>query len=66
MSKSKGRSNLQKSLAIANLAKINAAKQGNKDSGPSNPTMSIDPDTVHQAELETCHESQIIIYKIRK
>ena len=41
---------------MANLAKINEAKQGNQDSGPSNTSMSTDPESVHQAELEAASE----------
>src|ERR1700676_134686 len=56
MTKPKGRSNLQKGQAMANLAKMNEAKQGNQDSGPSNTSMSTDPESVHQVELEAARE----------
>ena len=52
MMKPKSRSNLQKSQAMSNLAKMNETEQGNSDSGPSNTLMSTDPETVQQAELE--------------
>ena len=56
MTKPKGRSNLQKSQAMSNLAKMNETKQGHSDSGPSNTLMSTDPETVRQAELEAPQE----------
>jgi hypothetical protein len=56
MMKPKGRSQLQKSQAMANLAGMNDAKQGNAVSGPSETLMSTDPEIVQQAELETTRE----------
>ncbi|KIM87843.1 hypothetical protein PILCRDRAFT_3572 [Piloderma croceum F 1598] len=41
---------------MANLAKMNEAKQGKNDSGPSNTSMSTDQETVLQANLEAAQE----------
>jgi hypothetical protein len=41
---------------MANLAKIKDDKQGNVVSGPSDASMSTDPEIVRQAELETARE----------
>jgi hypothetical protein len=41
---------------MANLAKIKNDKQGNVVSGPSDASMSTDPEIVQQAELKTARE----------
>ena len=56
MTKPKGRSQLQKSQAVANLTKMKDDKQGNVASGSSDASMSTDPEIVRQAELETAGE----------